>query len=170
MDRTLYKYNLDLVTEKTKALDNGTALFDPDQKGVMKSFHPVMSVMSIEEAEQSIAEFGRFVDYKEAPGVKKTLVYKYLYYFRQLGNLFDLEYFRSKLAAKAKSIVTLEQSVMSGLPFWESKDDDEVPIDNEGESEEEENDGRQKVAKPQVPYSQQKEQSEFRNKLADKVV
>ena len=87
------------------------------------------------------------MDYKEAPTVKNTLVYKYLYYFIQLGNLFDLEYFRSKLAAKAKSIVTLEQSVMSGLHFWESKEP-EVPVDNGGESDEEENDGKQKVAKP----------------------
>lgn len=47
------------------------------------------------------------------------ILYKYLFYFRQMQNLFDLEYFKNKLATRANSIATLEQSVMSGISFWD---------------------------------------------------
>jgi hypothetical protein len=78
------------------------------------------------------------------------LVFKYLYYFRQLNNLFDLEYFKNKLATRATSIATLEQSVMSGLPFWEVK---HIELNDDEEAE------------AQVPYS--KKDEAFRNKLAE---
>jgi hypothetical protein len=61
--------------------------------------------------------------------------------------LFDLEYFRNKLATKAKSIVTLEQSVMSGMPFWEQKEP-EIAVDVYDQSDEDDNDGKPKQPKP----------------------
>jgi len=46
-----------------------------------------------------------------------------LNYFRNLQNAFDLEYFRNRLNTRANTSTTLEQSVMTGLPFWESNYD-----------------------------------------------
>lgn len=48
---------------------------------------------------------------------------KYIYYFRNLQNLFDLEFFANKLPSNTRGIAGLEQHVMSGLPFWEEGDD-----------------------------------------------
>ena len=97
-------------------------------------------------------------------------MYKYLFYFRQFANLFDLEYFRNKLAAKAKSIATLEQAVMSGLNFWETQEEEKQPE----ESDEDEQDDdvpphQKKKQKEEIPYSRQPESVEFRNKLAEQV-
>mgnify|MGYP000474566496 CR=1 FL=1 len=46
-----------------------------------------------------------------------------MFYLRQFQNLFDLEFFYNKLPSRSFSIAGLEQSVMSGLPFWEDFDD-----------------------------------------------
>lgn len=56
---------------------------------------------------------------------------------------------------------------MSGLPFWESREPD-VQVDA-GDTDEDE-DSTTKKEKAQVPYSQQKDELEFRNKLAEQVV
>jgi hypothetical protein len=44
-------------------------------------------------------------------------------YFRNLQNLFDLEFFCNKLPSKTRSIAGLEHHVQCGLPFWEEGDD-----------------------------------------------
>jgi hypothetical protein len=44
--------------------------------------------------------------------------------------LFDLEYFKCKLATQAVSICTLEASVMSGMPFWEANQEI-VPVEQD---------------------------------------
>jgi hypothetical protein len=65
-----------------------------------------------------------------------------------MQNLFDLEFFRNKMMTKAHSIATLEQSVMSGLPFWE-----DAPTATQ-ESEDSDEEQPNKVKKPQdPPYS-----------------
>lgn len=45
-----------------------------------------------------------------------------------------MEYFRNKLASRAYSIATLEQSVMSGKRFWEDKPDDYNTDENNDEA------------------------------------
>lgn len=52
-----------------------------------------------------------------------NLATKYLYYFRNLQNLFDIEFFINKLPSKTRSIAGLEHRVTSGLHFWEDPDD-----------------------------------------------
>lgn len=48
-----------------------------------------------------------------------------MFYLRQFQNLFDLEFFANKLPSKSYSIAGLEQSVMSGAPFWDDFEDAE---------------------------------------------
>jgi len=63
------------------------------------------------------------VDFREAYNLKGNAHLKMLYYFRNLQNLFDLEFFMNKLPSKTRGIAGLEHNVMCGLPFWEEADD-----------------------------------------------
>ena len=84
---------------------------------------PKLTTIDIKEADTAIKERLRFVDYREAFNVKGNLQMKMLYYFRNLQNLFDLEFFMNKLPSKTRGIAGLEHNVMCGLPFWEEADD-----------------------------------------------
>ena len=86
---------------------------------------PKMNVMNSKEIDAFIKEKGRITDFKQAYDYSKTQAGKYLNYFHNLQNLFDLQFFMCKLGAKAHSICGLEQFVTSGLPFWDDGDDDE---------------------------------------------
>ena len=81
-------------------------------------------------------------------------------YFRQLQNLFDLEFFFNKLPSRAHSMAGLEQAVMSGVPFWEESE--EALFNDEEYQNNESND-------PQ--YSNQTDDitSSFKNKLAEQL-
>ena len=80
-------------------------------------------MVDLKETDTSTKEKLRHVDFKEAYNLTGNLTMKYIYYFRNLQNLFDLEFFCNKLPSNTRGIAGLEQNVMSGLPFWEEGDD-----------------------------------------------
>jgi hypothetical protein len=49
--------------------------------------------VDLKEAELSQKDRFRYIDFKEAYNYTNNTVLKYLYYFRNLTNLFDLEFF-----------------------------------------------------------------------------
>ena len=88
---------------------------------------------------------------------------QYLYYMRQLSNLFDLEFFASKLPSKTFSIAGLEQHVMAGLPFWEESDDSLLDDSDDYLTASETN-------RPMYADQSDEVDSPHRNKLAERVV
>ena len=97
--------------------------FKQNQKQIIKSRIPILKEVEMREAESNLETKGRFVDFRHSFTVGDTLIYKYLFYFRQLQNVFDLEYFRSKLSSRSHSMAQLEIAVNSGTPFWEITED-----------------------------------------------
>jgi len=79
----------------------------------------MLTLLSVSESEAQSVEKNRFIDFVEAYDYQKSKVVNYLMYFRQLQNLFDLEFFFNKLPSRSHSMAGLEQAVMSGVPFWE---------------------------------------------------
>ncbi len=65
------------------AYDDRTIL-DTNQKQVLKSKLPTLRPLDLNNAELTIKQKGRFVDYQEAPLIENSLLFKYLYYFRQM--------------------------------------------------------------------------------------
>ena len=61
-----------------------TNLFDENQKALVKKFVPQFNQLDMANSESTIAEKGRFCDYKQAPVIQEHLVFKYLLYFRNL--------------------------------------------------------------------------------------
>ena len=85
-----------------------------------------------------IKEKQRHVDFKEAFDYDQCgQVMKYLSYFRALANIFDLEFFMSKLGSSTKAIVNVEKMVLSGCPFWE--EDADALFDEQSEESDDEN-------------------------------
>lgn len=90
--RPLYQYNFDMDNwlhtnpnhrpKPTGNPDKLPELYKTPHLELMKQFHPRVDTKTLEETENSVKENGRFVDYKQAPKVDQTLVFKYLYYFR----------------------------------------------------------------------------------------
>lgn len=104
----------------------------------------------------------RLVDFREAYNLKGNLTLKYVYYFRNLQNLFDLEFFLAKMPSRSRTIAGLEQYVNSGLPFWDDGDDaifgdEDDYLDNK------------EIADPQ--YSRQNENIDlkYKNQVAKKI-
>jgi hypothetical protein len=86
--------------------------------------------IDLKEAEKNLEAKGRFVDFRHSYTIADTLVFKYLSYFRNLQNLFDLEYFKSKLTTRSHSMAQLELSVSSGVPFWEANLEPVTSVDD----------------------------------------
>ena len=99
---------------------NLVAYFKQNQKTLLRSKCISLKEADLKEAEKNIEAKSRFVDFRHSFTIADTLVFKYLSYFRNLQNLFDLEYFRSKLTTRSHSMAQLELSVNSGVPFWEA--------------------------------------------------
>ena len=99
---------------------NLVAYFKQNQKTLLRSKCISLKEADLKEAEKNIEAKGRFVDFRHSFTIADTMVFKYLSYFRNLQNLFDLEYFRSKLTTRSHSMAQLELSVNSGVPFWEA--------------------------------------------------
>ena len=60
---------------------------------MIKTKIPTLNTYDLKEAENSVKEKLRMVDFKEAYNLNGNLTMKYIYYFRNLQNLFDLEFF-----------------------------------------------------------------------------
>lgn len=94
-----------------------------DQKTLIRKKLPRLTVTDLKESKDTQKDRSRFVDFKQNYNYEGNIVVQYLYYLRQMSNLFDLEFFANKLPSKTFSVAGLEQHVMSGLPFWEESDE-----------------------------------------------
>lgn len=112
---------------------------------MIKQRCPNIKEIDLKEAEKNQETKGRFVDFRHSFTIADTLIFKYLHYFRNLQNLFDLEYFKNKLSTRSHTMAQLELCVNSGLPFWEANFE---PITN---VEDKDNDDRKQ--NDQTPYS-----------------
>ena len=91
---------------------------------------------------------------------------EYLIYFKNVSNIYDLEFFLNKLTSSAFTISNVERMVMSGVPFWE---EDEAAVLNDMEESTDDNE--------QQDIDQQTDENQFdqdghrplRNVLAEKV-
>ena len=95
----------------------------------MKKRLPQFSIFDAKEAEAQIATYGRLVDFKESFIYKENILIQYIFYMRNFQNLFDLEFFSSKLPSTTYSIAGLEQCALSGASFWEDADDGAISSD-----------------------------------------
>lgn len=86
---------------------------------------PKLTPLDITQAESALGNHQRIVDFQECYKYTGNRILSQMYYLRQFQNLFDLEFFANKLPSKSYSIAGLEQSVMSGAPFWDDFDDAE---------------------------------------------
>lgn len=63
----------------------------------MKGRLPKLTAIDIKEADNAAKDRLRLVDFKEAYNLKGNLTMLQIFYFRNLQNLFDLEFFNNKL-------------------------------------------------------------------------
>lgn len=89
------------------------------QKELVKARLPTLTIIDIATAEGQLMNHQRLVEFQECYKFTGNRALNYLFYMRQFQNLFDLEFFANKLPSKSFSIAGLEQSVLSGSPFWE---------------------------------------------------
>lgn len=72
------------------------------------------------DVDQVVRDHGRLVEFKEAYDYNaSSCVLRFLRYWKQVSNIYDLEFFTSKLASSAFAISNVERMVMSGVPFYE---------------------------------------------------
>ena len=135
-----------------------------DQKALIRKRVPHLTVMDVKESREASRGRLRFVDFKESYNYESNVVVQYLYYMRQLSNLFDLEFFANKLPSKTFSIAGLEQHVMAGLPFWEESDDADFLEDSDDYL------AGTGANKPMYADQSDEVDSPHRNKLAERVV
>ena len=79
----------------------------------------------------------RFVEYERSLGFELLPFVDILRYFNSLQNLFDLEFFQTKISSNSQTTSELEKCVQSGLPFWEISEDTLILGDNNFASENE---------------------------------
>jgi hypothetical protein len=99
------------------------SLLQNEHLGLVKARLPRLTTIDIKEADNVSKERLRLVDFREAYNLSGNLATKYLFYFRNLQNLFDLEFFINKLPSKTRNMSGLEHRVSSGLHFWEDPED-----------------------------------------------
>jgi hypothetical protein len=119
---SLYKFDIFGPIADVDSLQKPSLWYN-DHIHLIKAKLPKLTRLDIKESDNQMKERLRLVDFKEAYNLKGNLVLKYLSYFRNFQNLFDLEFFLTKLPSKSRSIAGLEQNVNSGLPFWEDGDE-----------------------------------------------
>lgn len=101
-----FDFDVGDVTGKDSGLRH--QFWEDKHKAMIMSKVPKMNVMNSKEIDAFIKEKGRIADFKQAYDYSKTQAGKYLNYFHNLQNLFDLQFFMCKLGAKAHSICGLE--------------------------------------------------------------
>lgn len=115
---TIYAFKLEAEEQmlgNNQLTDDFCTYFKQNQKSILKKRIASVKEIELKDAEKNIEAKGRFVDIRGAFTVADTLVFKYLGYFRNLQNLFDLEYFKSKLSTRSHSMAQLEICVDSGV-------------------------------------------------------
>lgn len=63
----------------------------------MKARLPKLTAIDIKEADNAAKDRLRLVDFKESYNLKGNLTMLQIFYFRNLQNLFDIEFFNNKL-------------------------------------------------------------------------
>ena len=118
-------YNFKFGDDTGEDRDNKPEVYENNQLDLMRKRVPTLCYIDAKESESMVSIYnGRMVDFKEAFLYDKNIILNYIQYFRNFQNLFDLEFFASKLPSTAFSIAGLEQCALSGVPFWEDEDDD----------------------------------------------
>jgi hypothetical protein len=64
------------------------------------------------------------VEYKNALSFERLPIMMLLKYFNSLQNLFDLEFFQTKMTTSSKTMAEIESKVLSGLSFWEMSEEE----------------------------------------------
>lgn len=77
--------------------EQGPSLHQNEHLGLIKTKLPHLTLLDIKEADSASKDRLRLVDFREAFNLTGNLAVKYLFYFRNLQNLFDLEFFLNKL-------------------------------------------------------------------------
>ena len=143
-------------------MDNKPEFYYNNQLEVMKKRLPQFSIFDAKEAEAQVATYGRLVDFKESFIYKENILIQYIYYMRNFQNLFDLEFFSSKLPSTTYSIAGLEQCALSGASFWEDADDGAISSDEYLDN--------QSINKPMYSDQSDEVDSPYRNKVANKII
>ena len=159
----LYKFELGNPTETD---EYGRPILpeftDNNQKKLIKMRLPKLTLMDISAAESALGNHQRISDFQECYKYTNNRILNQMYYLRQFQNLFDLEFFANKLPSKSYSIAGLEQSVMSGAPFWDDFEDAESSEDDYIKNE--------NINNPMYADQSDAVESPHRNQLALKVV
>jgi hypothetical protein len=94
------------------------------------------------DVDQVVKDRSRLVEFEEAYDYNSVSnVVKFLRYWKQVSNIFDLEFFINKLASSAFAISNVEKMVLSGVPFYDDDGDEQnvvSEIDDEDSNEDEE--------------------------------
>jgi hypothetical protein len=82
-----------------------------EQLELIKNKLPKLTHIDIKEVDSAAKDRLRLVDFRESYNLKGNTMMMQIYYFRNLQNLFDLEFFCNKLPSKTRSIAGLEHHV-----------------------------------------------------------
>jgi hypothetical protein len=118
----LYTYDIYHPRAEIDELQKPSLLMN-EQLELIKTKLPKLTHIDIKEVDSAAKDRLRLVDFRESYNLKGNTTMMQIYYFRNLHNLFDLEFFCNKLPSKTRSIAGLEHHVSCGLPFWEEGDD-----------------------------------------------
>jgi len=110
----------------------------------------------------------RLVEFEEAFDYSKSELVKYLRYWKQVQNIYDLEFFVNKLASSAFAISNVEKMVLSGVPFYEEGDDALFGDDSETEQEDQDTKKNAKAAQDDNRFDEDGHKP-LKNVLATKV-
>jgi hypothetical protein len=108
---------------------------------------PKLTLADSIDADAVIKEKGRLVEFEQAYDYNSASnVVRFLRYWKQVSNIFDLEFFMNKLASSAFVIANVEKMVLSGVPFYDDEGDDSNFVSDleENESDQEEEDAAAK--------------------------
>ena len=116
-----------------------------DSLAQIQKRHQKLTLIDSKDVETIAKERLRLVEFAEAFDYEFSgKAFEYLMYFKNISNIYDLEFFMNKLASTAFTISNVERMVLAGVPFWE--EDDATTLENmtdltdEDEENDEEND------------------------------
>jgi hypothetical protein len=109
----------------------------------IKAKVPKLTLTESRDVDLVVKDRFRLVEFQEAFDYNESgKLVRYLRYWKQVSNIYDLEFFINKLGSSAFSMANVEKMVLSGVPFYEEGDDALFGDMDEEESE-------QEVATPQ---------------------
>lgn len=119
--------------------------------GLIQKRLPKLTLTDSIEVDQVVKDKSRLVEFEEAYDYNTTSnVVKLLRYWKQVSNIYDLEFFINKLASSAFAIANVERMVLSGVPFYEDDGDESnfvSEMDEEDSNEEDEANQKAQMSK-----------------------